>query len=335
MNYYPYHIGDFRSGTVNMNRQSRWIYRDMLDVYYDSEKPLTLDLDALCDEIGVESDDERRIVERLLRFKFVKSEDGYRHETCERIIAEYRAKAETAKANGKRGGRPSKPKATQSGSDEKPSGFQSGSDPVAIGNPDETGLKTNQEPITNNQNQSTSSLALTVVGATETDRDDDDFRGKPKMPPVVEPVQELSPAVRLTVALRELGVSVTSMHPTLLDWVAKGVTLQVATEAVVMARQYKPLPETIPPAYLNTIIQQILNPQAPTGKPLAPVANWWESASGIAAKGKELGLEQTEAIFAYYRDRVFAAAGNGPWNEKARSTTVRQGMQSVAALVPR
>lgn len=147
MNYYPHHIGDFRSGTVNMSRQSRWIYRDMMDVYYDTEKPLPEDLDVLCDMIGVETDEERRIVERLLRFKFTKSEDGYRHERCETEIAAYHHKAAQARANGKGGGRPRK----QSGTNEKPSGFPSGSDQEPIGNQDETGSKANQEPITNNQ----------------------------------------------------------------------------------------------------------------------------------------------------------------------------------------
>lgn len=147
MNYYPHHIGDFRSGTVNMSRQSRWIYRDMMDVYYDTEKPLPDDLDVLCDMIGVEADDERRIVERLLRFKFTKTEDGYRHERCEIEIAAYHHKAAQARANGKGGGRPRK----QPGTNEKPSGFPSGSYPVPSSNQDETGSKANQEPITNNQ----------------------------------------------------------------------------------------------------------------------------------------------------------------------------------------
>lgn len=147
MNYYPHHIGDFRSGTVNMSRQSRWIYRDMLDVYYDSESPLSLDLDVLCDEIGVESDDERKIVERLLRFKFVVTSEGYRHDRCDDEIANYHAKADTAKANGKLGGRPRK--ANQN--PKEPSGFLSGSNPVAIGNPVATGSEANQEPLTKNQ----------------------------------------------------------------------------------------------------------------------------------------------------------------------------------------
>ncbi len=128
-----------------MSRQSRWIYRDMMDVYYDTEKPLPGDLDVLCDMIGVETDEERRIVERLLRFKFTKTEDGYRHERCETEIAAYHHKAAQARANGKGGGRPRK----QSGTNQKPSGFPSGSGPVPNGNQPETGSKANQEPRTN------------------------------------------------------------------------------------------------------------------------------------------------------------------------------------------
>lgn len=144
MNYYQFHIGDFRSGTVNMSRQARWIYRDMLDIYYDTESPLPADIDVLLDMLGIESPDEKAIVEKHLRFKFSESEAGYTHEVCDKVITEYRAKAETARGNGRLGGRPK-------GKQNKPSGFQSGSDPVATANPVETGLKTNHKPLTINQ----------------------------------------------------------------------------------------------------------------------------------------------------------------------------------------
>lgn len=145
MNYYPFHIGDFRSGTANMSRLQRAIYRDLLDIYYDTEKPLSLDMDQLYDAIGAEDDSERRIVDRLLRFKFIKKDDGHHHEICDKVIAEYHAKAEIAKANGRLGGRPSKAKPNQ----QKPSGLRSGSNPVATANPVATGSQANQEPITN------------------------------------------------------------------------------------------------------------------------------------------------------------------------------------------
>lgn len=147
MNHYPHHIGDFRSGTVNMTRVERWIYRDLLDVYYDKEQPLPLDLEVVCREVGVRSDEERGIVADILKYKFVRTDTGYEHERCESVIADYRLKADIAKENGKLGGRPKK----ANGNQEKPSGLFVGSDPVSSANPSETGSEANQEPITNNQ----------------------------------------------------------------------------------------------------------------------------------------------------------------------------------------
>lgn len=165
MHYYPFHIGDFRSGTVNMSRQARWIYRDMMDIYYDTEQPLPLDLDQLFDMLGAESVDEKSIVERHLKFKFEKTDDGYRHEICDKTIAEYHAKAVTARENGKLGGRPKHSK-------NKPSGFPSGSNQVPSPNPDLTGSEANQEPITNNQ-EPLESKTLVAVPATADSLGDD------------------------------------------------------------------------------------------------------------------------------------------------------------------
>lgn len=143
MNYYPHHIGDFRSGTIHMTRPERWIYRDMIDVYYDTEAPLPLDIDMVCNLVGARTDEECKIVTTLLRFKFAKTDAGYTHERCDIEIRAYHQKAETARTNGQGGGRPV-------GSGKKPKNNPLGSQPVPISLPIETGLKTNQEPITNN-----------------------------------------------------------------------------------------------------------------------------------------------------------------------------------------
>lgn len=162
MHHYPHHIGDFRAGTVNMTRLERWLYRDMLDVYYDSEQPLPLDVGKLCRELGARADDEKIAIAEILDFKFTRTDRGYVHERCEAEIEAYRAKAETAKENGKKGGRPKKardippapdpaPEPEAKDNPEKPSGFSVGSNRDAIGNPSEIGSKTNQEPVTKNQ----------------------------------------------------------------------------------------------------------------------------------------------------------------------------------------
>jgi uncharacterized protein YdaU (DUF1376 family) len=147
VNYYHHHIGDFNSGTVRMPQLARWLYRDMIEVYYDTEKPLPTDFELLCMNIGAIGEEQRTAVKIVLTLKFKPQDDGYHHDRCDAEIAEYHARADTARENGRKGGRPRKATPTE----EKPSGFQSGSERDATGNPIATGSQTNQEPITNNQ----------------------------------------------------------------------------------------------------------------------------------------------------------------------------------------
>lgn len=108
MHYYKFNISDFRAGTHAMSELARWVYRDMLDVYYDTEQPLPADHEAIFDAMGADSQERRAIIERILRTKFRLTGRGYEHEICESVIAEYHANAGRAKANGKLGGRPKK-----------------------------------------------------------------------------------------------------------------------------------------------------------------------------------------------------------------------------------
>lgn len=129
-----------------MSRLQRWIYRDLIDVYYDTESPLSLDLEKVCNDVGAFSDEECKIVESLLKYKFERMEDGYHHIRCDGEISDYHIKAETARTNGKAGGRPRK----QIESNNKPIENQSGFNQDAISNQFETGSKTNHKPITKN-----------------------------------------------------------------------------------------------------------------------------------------------------------------------------------------
>ena len=109
MHYYKFNISDFRAGTHAMSELARWVYRDMLDIYYDTECPLPLDTEALFEAMGAESAERKAVIARVLKSKFTKTAKGYEHEVCAAVIADYHANAARAKVNGKRGGRPKKP----------------------------------------------------------------------------------------------------------------------------------------------------------------------------------------------------------------------------------
>lgn len=91
MNHYPHHIGDFDRATRHLTRLERGIYRDLLDLYYDTEQPLTLDMAALCRKIIARSNEESTAVEQVLNEFFTKTPSGWYQARCEAEIEAYRA----------------------------------------------------------------------------------------------------------------------------------------------------------------------------------------------------------------------------------------------------
>ncbi|MFC7515076.1 hypothetical protein ACFQUU_08680 [Herbaspirillum sp. GCM10030257] len=180
------------------------------------------------------------------------------------------------------------------------------------------------------QNPSSAVVDSTVVAP-------EDWWKTAPLPEGEEPEKPNNPAVVMAVALRKLHVSVTAVHPTLLEWVAKGVTLQVLTEAVQLVRM-RPGKESGPinPNYLATVLASMQNPVPARSTAAIEAKPWWESKAGIEAKGRELDLEPAgpeKEIFAYYRDRVFAKAGHGPWSEKTRTAPTVHEMRKVGDVV--
>lgn len=140
MNYYPHHIGDFNNATRHLTRIERSVYRDLIELYYDTEQPLPGDMKAICRKILAGSTDEREAVEQVLSEFFQLVDGVYRHERCDDVIAAYKAKAEKNKANGVKGGRPKK-------AEGEPKENPVGSQTVSECEPKKT-LTNNQEPRT-------------------------------------------------------------------------------------------------------------------------------------------------------------------------------------------
>ena len=103
MNYYSHHIGDFNSATRHLTLLERGVYRDLLDLYYDTERPLSTDLEVLARRICARSEQERAALRIVLDEFFQLGEDGYRNKRCDEELeafAEKSAKCRRAGAVG-------------------------------------------------------------------------------------------------------------------------------------------------------------------------------------------------------------------------------------------
>jgi len=103
MKHYPHHIGDFDKATRHLTRMERSIYRDLIDLYYDTESQLTLDRPMLCRKVLANSNEESTCVERVLNEFFTETPTGWFHDRCEDEIRKYHAnnsqKAQAGKAS--------------------------------------------------------------------------------------------------------------------------------------------------------------------------------------------------------------------------------------------
>lgn len=135
MHYYQFNIADYRKDTQHLTPIEHYIYRELMDWYYLDEQPIPVETQPVTRRLRLGSENTQD-VENILEEFFEKTENGFIHGRIEEEIERYMSIAETARANGRKGGRPKKPRKTQ---------------PVILANPELTQTKANQEPITNNQ----------------------------------------------------------------------------------------------------------------------------------------------------------------------------------------
>lgn len=130
MHYYQHHIGDFIKDTANLNDHQIATYMRMLWGYYTDESPFEDD----CESIAFAYRSDEKTVRLLLKHYFILSDDGWRHTRCDKEIAEYKGKAEKARASAN---------ARWKNANALPSQNER--------NADASASDANQEPITNNQ----------------------------------------------------------------------------------------------------------------------------------------------------------------------------------------
>jgi len=145
--WYKFNIADWSLATVHLSLIEEAVYFRLINHYYDTEQPFPLETQSVIRRLRL--DDYAAVVSAILAEFFLKTQNGFVHERCERELKEYRKQAKKNRENGTKGGRPNKNKRlgkTQS----VPSGMPVATESQPSGNPNIT-LTTNQEPLTNNQ----------------------------------------------------------------------------------------------------------------------------------------------------------------------------------------
>jgi uncharacterized protein YdaU (DUF1376 family) len=150
MHYYPHHIGDFNAATRHLSRLERSLYRDLIELYYETESPIPLDLERVCRRIVACSPEERSAVRDVLNEFFVPTDAGWTHKRCEEELGKYRRMSAGGRAGAQQ--RWGKPAQEHGGANNPPIAPPSPTHDLPSGGGVGGRIATkNQEPITKNQ----------------------------------------------------------------------------------------------------------------------------------------------------------------------------------------
>ena len=93
MFYFQHHIGDYRRDTGHLTLLEHGIYRQLIDLYYITERPLDASAMRL---VCVRTADEEQAYKRVLADFFHESNGKYFHKRCDFEISKYKDKSSKA-----------------------------------------------------------------------------------------------------------------------------------------------------------------------------------------------------------------------------------------------
>lgn len=279
MNHYPHHIGDFNSATRHLTFVERALYRELLDVYYDTERPLNGDVAKLARRVLAHTEEQRAALESVLEEFFVLQEDGWHNTRCDGEIVAYRQKQEQQSSAGRASAAKRKKKRPPEGGGAESVGGAEGSGSTPVERP------LNERTTNQNQNQN-------HIKETSSPKPDDGAAG---VASTVQPVGSMLPKSEGEWAVlfgSEFGVEVD--HTDLQDrkkfwpkakaWVSAGVTLGQMRAAVAKAREESTEGIAYLPAYVDRVLASMSAPPAESRAEAAARARMAEVAPLAAAR---------------------------------------------------
>ena len=150
MHYYEFNIPAWVLHTSHLTLEEECVYRRLLDHYYDTEKPIPEETKPVIRRLRLVN--YEHVVIQILSEFFHLEADGWHNNRADIVISEYQAKADKARENGKKGGRPKQNKPIET-------------KPVILANPEETGSKANYKLLTINNELETNSLVTPQADA--------------------------------------------------------------------------------------------------------------------------------------------------------------------------
>jgi uncharacterized protein YdaU (DUF1376 family) len=97
LNYYPFHLGDYAAHTAHLEPMEDLAYRRLLDLYYRTECPLSINVIDIARLIRMR--DFTDAIQTVLNEFFVLTDNGWTHARCDQEIAHMRDKQTKAKAS--------------------------------------------------------------------------------------------------------------------------------------------------------------------------------------------------------------------------------------------
>lgn len=89
MNYYEHHIGDYAQATAHLSFVEDAAYSRLIRKYYAEEKPLPANIKTVQRLVGARTKEEKIAVQTVLEEFFYLTDDGWRQERCDRVIADF------------------------------------------------------------------------------------------------------------------------------------------------------------------------------------------------------------------------------------------------------